>query len=174
MWQFEKNIVVIICAILNNEARREVEVVLLSVESAWLSIYSSYLRKLCLLQPDIRCMLWWDRRKLEFVIINHDGSLLHLRPVQSVRVFRSVHLCGFAQDRQPWQSGGRRRYKDYGPHILSQVWFGTTDFEMGYKETTNEVDAEVLGCGILTCMCIVSLTILLRSSLSYYLQLLHS
>merc|ERR1712045_1026971 len=43
----------------------------------------------------------------------------------------------------------------------SQVWFGTTDFEMGYKETRNEVDAEVLGCGILTCMCIVSLTILL-------------
>ena len=43
---------------------------------------------------------------------------------------------------------------------------------MGYKETRNEVDAEVLGCGILTCMCIVSLTILLRSSsLSYYLRL---
>merc|ERR1711936_1186017 len=43
----------------------------------------------------------------------------------------------------------------------SQVWFGTTDFEMGYKETRNEVDAEVLGCGILTCMGIVSFTILL-------------
>merc|ERR1712045_405962 len=25
----------------------------------------------------------------------------------------------------------------------SQVWFGTTDFEMGYKETRNEVDAEI-------------------------------
>ena len=61
----------------------------------------------------------------------------------------------------------------------SQVWFGTTDFEMGYKETRSEVsqrlvrglvesgddvevDAEVLGCGILTCMGIVSFTILLR------------
>merc|ERR1711915_533732 len=42
----------------------------------------------------------------------------------------------------------------------SQVWFGTADFEMGYKETPSEVDAEVLGCGILTCMSIVSLTIL--------------
>ena len=30
-------------------------------------------------------------------------------------------------------------------HIIPQVWFGTTDFEMGYKETRNEVDAEVLG-----------------------------
>merc|ERR1712209_273282 len=40
----------------------------------------------------------------------------------------------------------------------SQVWFGTTDFEMGYKETRSEVDAEIIGCGILTCMCIVSLT----------------
>ena len=31
---------------------------------------------------------------------------------------------------------------------------------MGYKETPSEVDAEVLGCGILTCMSIVSLSIL--------------
>ena len=31
---------------------------------------------------------------------------------------------------------------------------------MGYKETPSEVDAEVLGCGILSCMSIVSLTIL--------------
>jgi len=43
----------------------------------------------------------------------------------------------------------------------SQVWFGTTDFEMGYKETRSEVDAEILGCGILTCMCIVSISILI-------------
>jgi len=42
----------------------------------------------------------------------------------------------------------------------SQVWFGTADFEMGYKESPSEVDAEVLGCGILTCMAIVSLSIL--------------
>merc|ERR1712223_494946 len=42
----------------------------------------------------------------------------------------------------------------------SQAWFGTTDFEMGYKETRSEVDAEIIGCGSLTCMCIVSLTIL--------------
>ena len=41
-----------------------------------------------------------------------------------------------------------------------QVWFGTADFEMSYKNTPSEVDAEVLGCGILTCMAIVSLTIL--------------
>ena len=41
-----------------------------------------------------------------------------------------------------------------------QVWFGTADFEMGYKESPSEVDAEVLGCGILTCMSIVSLSIL--------------
>ena len=31
---------------------------------------------------------------------------------------------------------------------------------MSYKNTPSEVDAEVLGCGILTCMAIVSLTIL--------------
>jgi len=43
----------------------------------------------------------------------------------------------------------------------SQVWFGTSDFEMGYKETRSEVDAEIIGCGILTCMGIVSLTILI-------------
>merc|ERR1712062_604882 len=43
----------------------------------------------------------------------------------------------------------------------SQVWFGTTDFEMGYKETRNEVGAEIIGCGSLTRMGIVSFTILL-------------
>ena len=43
---------------------------------------------------------------------------------------------------------------------------------MGYKETRNEVDAEVLGCGILTCMCIVSLTILLRWGLLHSLSLI--
>eukprot|EP00092_Neocalanus_flemingeri_P008823 GFUD01009496.1.p1 GENE.GFUD01009496.1~~GFUD01009496.1.p1 ORF type:complete len:171 (-),score=30.23 GFUD01009496.1:134-646(-) len=42
----------------------------------------------------------------------------------------------------------------------SQVWFGTADFEMNYKNTPSEVDAEVLGVGILTCMSIVSLSIL--------------
>merc|ERR1712126_39630 len=43
----------------------------------------------------------------------------------------------------------------------SQVWFGTSDFEMDYKETRSEVDAEIIGCGILTCITIVSLTILI-------------
>ena len=32
---------------------------------------------------------------------------------------------------------------------------------MNYKSAQSEVDAEVIGCGILTCMAIVSLTILL-------------
>jgi len=32
---------------------------------------------------------------------------------------------------------------------------------MSYKSAHSEVDAEVIGCGILTCMCIVTLTILL-------------
>lgn len=43
----------------------------------------------------------------------------------------------------------------------SQVWFGTTDFEMNYKSSPSEVDAEVIGCGILTCMAIVTPLILL-------------
>merc|ERR1712212_1047416 len=43
----------------------------------------------------------------------------------------------------------------------SQVWFGTSDFEMSYKAAKSEVDAEIIGCGILTCMSIVSLTILI-------------
>jgi len=32
---------------------------------------------------------------------------------------------------------------------------------MSYKATKSEVDAEIIGCGILTCMAIVTLTILL-------------
>ena len=44
--------------------------------------------------------------------------------------------------------------------LFYQVWFGTADFEMSYKNTPSEVDAEVLGCGILSCMAIVSLSIL--------------
>ena len=43
-----------------------------------------------------------------------------------------------------------------------QVWFGTTDFEMNYKAIPTETDAEIIGCGILTCMGIVTPTILLR------------
>merc|ERR1711864_5954 len=43
----------------------------------------------------------------------------------------------------------------------TQVWFGTSDFEMNYKGVTSEVDAEVIGCGILTCMSIVTITILI-------------
>jgi len=43
----------------------------------------------------------------------------------------------------------------------SQVWFGASDFDMSYKSSQNEIDAEVIGCGILTCMTIVTLTILL-------------
>jgi len=43
----------------------------------------------------------------------------------------------------------------------SQVWFGTTDFEMNYKSVPTETDAEIIGCGILTCMAIVSPSILL-------------
>ena len=43
-----------------------------------------------------------------------------------------------------------------------QVWFGTADFEMNYKSIPTETDAEIIGCGILTCMSIVSPLILLR------------
>eukprot|EP00088_Acartia_fossae_P013957 TRINITY_DN17402_c0_g1_i1.p1 TRINITY_DN17402_c0_g1~~TRINITY_DN17402_c0_g1_i1.p1 ORF type:complete len:171 (+),score=24.81 TRINITY_DN17402_c0_g1_i1:30-542(+) len=43
----------------------------------------------------------------------------------------------------------------------SQVWFGTTDFEMNYKNTPNETDAEIIGSGILACMGIVTPSILL-------------
>merc|ERR550519_735473 len=48
----------------------------------------------------------------------------------------------------------------------SQVFFGTSRFQMQYNHVPSETDAEILGCGILTCMCIVSLTILL----SYLLE----
>merc|ERR1711892_836500 len=41
-----------------------------------------------------------------------------------------------------------------------QEWFGTADFEMSFKSAKSEVDAEIIGCGILTCMCIVSISIL--------------
>merc|ERR1719319_998739 len=43
----------------------------------------------------------------------------------------------------------------------SQIWFGTADFEMSYKSIRSEVDAEIIGCGTLTCMAVVTLTILL-------------
>merc|ERR1712080_514756 len=43
----------------------------------------------------------------------------------------------------------------------TQVWFGTADQDMSYKSVHSQVDAEVIGCGILTCMTIVTLTILL-------------
>ena len=47
-----------------------------------------------------------------------------------------------------------------------KVFFGTSRFQMQYNHVPSETDAEILGCGILTCMCIVSLTILL----SYLLE----
>lgn len=43
----------------------------------------------------------------------------------------------------------------------SQVWFGTADFEMNYKNVPSETDAEILGCGTLTAFCIITPVILL-------------
>ncbi|XP_023344791.1 uncharacterized protein LOC111714021 [Eurytemora carolleeae] len=43
----------------------------------------------------------------------------------------------------------------------SQVWFGTIDFEMNYKSVPTETDAEIVGCGILSCMAIVTPLILI-------------
>ena len=46
--------------------------------------------------------------------------------------------------------------------IFLQVWFGTIDFEMNYKSVPTETDAEIVGCGILSCMAIVTPLILIR------------
>merc|ERR1711872_163764 len=48
----------------------------------------------------------------------------------------------------------------------SQVWFGTADFDMNYKSVPTETDAEIIGCGMLTCMAIVTPVILV----SYVLE----
>ena len=45
--------------------------------------------------------------------------------------------------------------------MIPQVFFGTTDFAMNYKNTPNETDAEILGCGTLTAFCIITPIILL-------------
>ena len=35
-------------------------------------------------------------------------------------------------------------------HLISKIWFGTTDYEMSYKATRSEVDAEVTNILIIT------------------------
>ena len=55
-----------------------------------------------------------------------------------------------------------RRRKSVICTIFLQVWFGTIDFEMNYKSVPTETDAEIVGCGILSCMAIVTPLILIR------------
>ena len=163
------------------------DVALLSVVSPWLSVYCSYLRKLLYcpawLQLDLRCMLWWEVREIIseniLLIISYHQPWRLFSPPPASSKSSSASRCSPVWFCTGSGTGAVRwacfiiQYNTM-IHILPQVWFGTTDFEMGYKETSNEVDAEVLGCGILTCMCIVSLTILLRWGRLHSLLLLSS
>ena len=43
----------------------------------------------------------------------------------------------------------RKCHNPFYDHLISKIWFGTTDYEMSYKATRSEVDAEVTNISII-------------------------
>ena len=44
----------------------------------------------------------------------------------------------------------RKSHNPLYDHLIFKIWFGTTDYEMSYKATRSEVDAEVTNILIIT------------------------
>ena len=107
-----------------------------------------------LFAPRLPCSRWFSMN-IEWSkfseSIKAPGRSLNVLMSSGIWVLLHLHLLGhppYWKPRQPGSIESLIFFYMYD-HLISKIWFGTTDYEMSYKATRSEVDAEVTNISII-------------------------